>query len=32
MWLRTLPNVKIKLGFLYLEGIMKKYDARHFGR
>jgi hypothetical protein len=32
MWLRTLPNVKIKLGFLYLVVIMKKNDARHFGR
>jgi hypothetical protein len=32
MWLRTLPNVKIKLGFSYLEGIMKKNHARHFGR
>jgi hypothetical protein len=24
MWLKTLPNVKIKLGFLYLVVIMKK--------
>jgi hypothetical protein len=32
MWLRTFPNVKIKLGFLCLDGIMKKSDARHFGR